>query len=182
MAKKSNVEKNTVDAGFTLVWLAKAFRTTRHRVQTQLADMRPKGKGGKAALYDLNDAAQRLVAVKIDADELLKRATTKDLPPRLQTEVWAALRQEKKFMQEAGDLWETNAVFEMLSECFGEVRSELRVHSEAVEREVGLTGEQRKLLTDLTHQTLNNLRDRMLRLAGENATPSALETLTTRVR
>ena len=179
---KAPIDKDNIDAGFSLLWLARAFHTTRHRVSTALAGLTPKGKGGKANLYDLHDAAKLLVVGEVDWQEFAKRVDKKDLPPALQSEVWAAMRAEKKFRQEAGELWVTDAVFELLSECFGEIRSELRIYTEAVERESGLSREQRRLLTTLTDETLNNLRQRMLRLAAKNTTRPALDELTERVR
>ena len=174
---KAVPEKDTLDAGFSKVWLARAFRTTRYFVDKLLASVEPKGKAGKAALYDLKDAAEFLVAGEIRWDELLKRLNKRDLPANLQTEIWAARRAEKKYRLEAGDLWPTESVLDTISSVFGMIRSTTRVWSEAMERETGLTADQRKLLAALVDQLMRELHDEVLRLAEENSSTSALDEL-----
>ena len=174
---KAVAEKDTIDAGFSKVWLARAFRTTRYFVDKLLQSVEPKGKAGKASLYDLKDAAEYLVAGEINWEDLLKRMNKRDLPANLQTETWAARRAEKKYRLEAGELWPTDAVLETISSVFGMIRSTTRVWSEALERETGLTADQRKLLTTLVDQMMKELYDEVLRLAAENSTPSALDEL-----
>ena len=170
-------ERNAIEVGFAVPWLAKALRVTEYHVRNRIADLKPKGRAGKANLYDLEEAVKAIVRHEVDWEKQLKSLKKSDLPVSLQTEYWAAQSAEQKFRREAGELWETNAVFDAFSDVFSLIRERVRVWSESLERESGLTAEQRRLLSGLTDELLDDLRTEIVKAADKHTTKPMVATL-----
>lgn len=139
-------EKDNPDVGFAVPWIAKAFGTTAYKVRSALAGVQPIGKGGKAALYSLPDAAKVLVAKEMDWREALKKMKPADLPANLRREFWTAKKAEQDYRRDNGELWETDAVLEMMSDCFDVFGNGVRLLPDLLEREAGLSPAQRELV------------------------------------
>ena len=165
-------EKDTPDVGFAVPWIAKAFGVSPYKVRTGLADVQPKGKAGKAALYDLRDAAKVLVAKEVDWKEVLRNAKKSDLPASLQSEVWRARKIEMDYRKEAGELFEAGAVLELMSDCFAIIRNGVRLLPDSLKREAGLSEPQRHAAERMLDDTLAQWREKLLEHMRENNTPA----------
>lgn len=116
-------ERNTIANGFSIPWLVKAFRMTRHHVANRLVDVKPIGRAGKADLYALDEAAKALVSPDIDPSYVLDGLKRQELPTRLQTEVWSALRAEQAYMLEAKQLFRVEAGLDGFTDTLAVVRA-----------------------------------------------------------
>ncbi len=178
---KNGLTTNTLETGFTVSWLSRAFGVSQYFVRKLLADAPVKGKGGKANLYDIREAAKRLIHGDVDWDELLRKINKRDLPAHLQTEIWAARRAEQRFRQDAGELWSTDAVLDVLTSVLAVVRSRVVIWPDTLERQTGLTADQRDRLMQLADSLLDDVHDAILEESKKHTTPPALDDLTVRM-
>ncbi len=113
-------------------------------------------------IYRIADVAPVLVTPKGDIEGAIKKMSPKDLPPQLSKEFWAALTARRDFEENEGDLWRTADVIERMSEVFKTLRMNLLLMTDQVERQTQLTDKQRRIIQDLTDNTLNQLANELI--------------------
>ncbi|MGV2479856.1 UNVERIFIED_CONTAM: DUF1441 family protein, partial [Salmonella enterica subsp. enterica serovar Weltevreden] len=104
--------------GMTIPRLAQLFRLDRRTVTEKLRPLRPTGERRGAPTYHVVDAAPYLVDPIVDIEEYLKNIGPSDLPPSLQAQYWNAQNGKLKYKEQAGDLWRTQQVLEVLTGVF----------------------------------------------------------------
>jgi hypothetical protein len=159
--------------GVTVSFLAQVFRIDPGKVKTKLVNAPIKSsrrRGGTQTqhLYDLKTAAEFLVEPKMDVAELIKQVRREDLPPAINTAYWDALLKRQKWEENAGELWRTDKVREVLGTTFQTIKFTLQLWPDTIERQHGLSDEQRDLLTamiDALQQEIFNALVRDIALA-----------------
>lgn len=152
-SKKVNVEQ--VLGGVTAAWLAQAFGMDPKDVKRKLAgcpaltEGAETGRGYQGRTYELKAAAAYLIKPKISAANFLRAVKKAELPATLQQSFWDAMLKRQKYEENAGDLWRTNKVREVLGGTFQGLKFTMQLWIDTVERTTGLTGEQRDLITRL---------------------------------
>jgi len=132
--------------GVTIAWLAGAFRMDPKTVKKRLAPLAPKSKGSNRPLYDLEMAASYLVKPRFDVGEYIRNMNPMELPPVLRKEFWDAENKRLNYEERAGELWATERVMAVFAEAFVQLKNQMQLWPDEVEREVGLTKEQHKAL------------------------------------
>lgn len=163
-----SLEMRHVLGGVTIGWLATVFRINNLTVKKRLANCPELKKGrGNSVVFDLAQAAAYLVKPKIDIKEFMKSVRPQDLPPYLQSEFWEAQVKRQKWEENAGELWRTEKVVELYAETFKLMKDTMNLWVDGLERENGLTNEQRDFLIQAVdglqkelHQKLVGLQDR----------------------
>jgi hypothetical protein len=166
--------------GVTVSFLAQVFRIDNSAVKRKLVncpilESRRRGTTQVQHLYDLATAAKYLVDNEIDAATLISRLKREDLPPAISTAYWDALLKKQKFEENAGDLWRTEKVWEVLSTTFQNLKFTMQLWPETIERLTGLTDEQRELLQEMVDGMQQELFNAMVKQAKETRTGSQLD-------
>jgi len=162
-----------VHGGVSLSWLAQVFKMDRQTIKRRLAHCPPiRLARGNTPLFDLTQAAAYLVTPKVDIAAWIRSLRPQDLPPGLQKEFWDARLKRQRWEREAGDLWHTRDVLDVLGEAFKRIKETAQLWTDDVERAHGLTAEQRITLTRLVDGLQDDLHERLVEMAGARRTSS----------
>lgn len=164
----------SVKNGVTVNWLASVFGKTTEWVRKRLVDCPPMSQHGKSFRYDIKVAAEYLVDPKVDIAAYLRDLKATDLPASLQKEIWDARLKRQKWEAAAGDLWHTQDVMAVLSSTFAIVKSTIQLWPDTVERQEGLSDEQRQLLVRLGDTLQDEIYQGLLDAAKERSTKASL--------
>lgn len=159
--------------GVTVGWLASVFQMDPNDVKRRLADCQPinpgkmTGRGVQGRKYALKYAAPYLVPPKISHAEFMRSIKKGDLPPSMQQTFWAAKLAEQKWLENAGDLWRTPKVREVLGGTFQALKFAIQLWPDMVRSEAGLTEEQQNILVRLGDKLQGELYDALVRRGDE---------------
>lgn len=162
--KGSHDSRLTIYEGATQSDLASMFRMTPKTVKARLAEagLRPKGTRGGYEIYEIKEAAPLLVQPPADIVDRVLRMHPNDMPKMLAKEYWMSRNHMLTVKQREGDLFTTRSVIDLAGDAFKTLRLSLMLFSDAVEREVGLTEEQRAIIERLVESALNDMRERLV--------------------
>jgi len=152
-----------LEHGVTIEWLADVFGFPVQEVRKAVRGLTPVKRTDHARFYDLAEASFRLLKLRLNYQELFRQLKPADLPPTLQAHFWTAMKRRFEVETEARRLWQAEDIVAMLVEVFSRIRATVLLWPDAVERETGLSPEQREelnrhvdaLLTDLVMQMEN---------------------------
>jgi hypothetical protein len=166
---------HTVIQGVSIAWLMKAFRMGRAAIEAKLAGCPAVGTGKhNIPLYDLPVAASYLIKPRMSQAEMFKTLRPNDLPDKLKDAYWAAKLKQQKYERQAGELWRTEDVLDTFAEVFKILRQSLQLIPDAVDREKGISPEQRQIITRAVDAIQDELHQKLVLFAQERATPSSV--------
>lgn len=178
---RPNVEQ--VLGGVTASWLAQAFGIDVKDVKRKLAGCPPlvegtnTGRGYQGRLYELRVAASYLVKPKISAANFLAAVKKAELPATLQQSFWDAMLKRQKYEENAGDLWRTAKIREVLGQTFQSMKFTIQLWVDTVERATGLTSDQRKILIEASDGLQGDLYATLVRQMDNGASGPQLAEL-----
>lgn len=155
----STMQRDALQAGISLSVLCEIFGKDKRDAKERLRNCQPSGMRAGFPIYDLSEAARYLVDPVIDVEEFIKTLRPQDLPVALQSEYWKGQNQRLKYEEDVGDLWRTAQVQTVFADCFRVIRQTVSLFSETVERQIGLTEDQRKLIVQMTDSLLADAGD-----------------------
>lgn len=164
---RPNVEQ--VLGGVTASWLAQAFEMDVKDVKRKLAgcpalvEGSDSGRGYQGRLYELKIAAAYLVKPKISATNFLTAVKKAELPATLQQSFWDAMLKRQKYEENAGDLWRTAKVREVLGQTFQSMKFTIQLWVDTIERATGLTSEQRRILIEMSDGLQGDIYETLVR-------------------
>lgn len=162
----------------SITFLAQVLKMERRTVIKRLAPLAPIGQHrGQTPLYDFRQAMQYLVTPKVDIAEAIKKMGTDDLPTSLQKDVWDAKLKAQKWMANAGELWRTEDVLEVLGEAFQRLKTTTQLWIDQIADEQMLPAEARKALTEKVDALQQDLHRSLVKMPQEKATRSQLADL-----
>lgn len=173
--------RNPAGTGVTAAWLAHAFGMNPITVKKKLRNcpvyrIDPRGQKMETTLYDLPVAAAFLVTPAYSIEEYLRSVRKADLPPAIQQSVWDALLKRQKWEENAGQLWRTEKVREVLGGTFQTIKFTTNIWLEMIERQTAMTDEQRKIIAGLVRGLQGDIYDAMVKMDANGATgPQASE-------
>lgn len=157
--KQPEMMSAAVMRGVTAGWLAQVFRMDLGTVKARLRDCPPIDTRKNGYIYDLKVAAQYLVKPVFNIEEYLKTMKVEELPTRLQDQYWSAMNKRQKYEENAGDLWRTAKVQQVLGEVFMLIRNSTMLWVGELERNVEVTEEQRVKLEILTEELMRDINN-----------------------
>lgn len=171
----SRMQLQDFHRGLPVSTLSSIFRMDPTTVKRRLADcpIKEARKGGY--LYDLAEAAQYLVKPVFDAKKLLETMKATELPPTLQAAFWDAALKRQKWEENAGDLWRTDRVREVLAEAFKTIKQTILLWSDTVGEQTMLSDEQRKILVALGDALQSEIHAALVQDAARRKTLSTIE-------
>ncbi len=162
----------------SITFLADVMGMDRTTVRKRLANLPPLGqKRGGNPLYDFRQAMQYLVTPRVDMEKVLASMSAGDLPPSLQKDVWDARLKAQKWMVQAGELWATDDVLEVLGEAFQRLKTTTQLWIDQIGDTHSLPVAARKELTELVDTLQANLHKTLVEMPKEKATLSQAATV-----
>jgi hypothetical protein len=159
----------------SITFLADVLQRDKKTVVKRLAGLAPMGHHrGNIPLYDFRQALEYLVTPRFNAAEAIKRMGTADLPMGLQKDVWDARLKQQKWMKEAGDLWATEDVLEVLGEAFQRLKTTTQLWIDQLAETHALPAEVRKDLTAMVDGLQKDLHTTLVEMPAEKSTRSQL--------
>lgn len=163
-----------VTEGVTAFWLSKAFGLDLQTTRKLLSDCPPMKSATRGHKYAIKDAAAYLVKPKADVNEVIKRMKPHELPAELRAAIWDARLKEQKWRAQAKDYWRTEDVLRVLGRVFQLLKSSHQLTPETIDRQVGLSIEQREKMVALLDALQNDFYQELVSLAEEHSTASAI--------
>lgn len=173
-ANIQNLNVADVMHGVTVGWLSQAFSMDPTTVKKKLRDCPPIHRRKAGFVYDLKQAAPYLVPPVFDVDQYLKTMRPSDLPNQLQEAYWSAMRKRQQWEADAGHLWRTEQVMEVLGEVFKQIKFAIQLWPDEVERAAGLSNEQRVMLTNMGDTLQADIHKRLVTMPETRKTPSTI--------
>lgn len=170
-----HMDIDAVTKGVTVGWLAQAMDMNHDRVKKKLANCPPLRAFKNGYIYDFKIAVSYLIEPRFDIETYLKQARIEDLPLRLQTEFWNAKNKRREYEEQAGNLWRTEQVFEVLGDVFQTIKHTLQQWPSVIERTSGLNDTQRKLLQGLLDGMQEDMHTKLVKSAKAKKTSSLLQ-------
>lgn len=132
--------------GATIRQLAIMFKMDPKVVTQKVSSLVPVGRRRGTAIYSIPEAASRLVKPGYDIERVIMGMNHSDLPPMLQNAFWSAQKTRASYEEMIGDLWRTSKVVRLISVLFNSVRMILLLLPDTIEREAGLSREQKQVV------------------------------------
>lgn len=159
---------NPVTKGVTASWLAVAFAIPEPTVRYKLRNCpvktnRVRGTKMQVKLYDLKTAARYLVAPAFSTKEYMRALKRGDLPAVLQQAVWDAMLKRQKWEENAGQLWRTEQIREVLGSTFQNLKFTLQLWAETVERQTELSDAQRAMIVEMVESLQGDLYEALVK-------------------
>lgn len=170
----NNLNVADVMHGVTVGWLAQAFSMDPTTVKKKLRDCVPIYRRKTGYVYDLKMAARHLVKPVFDAETYLKSMKPSELPTHLQDSYWSAMRKRQQWEVDAGHLWRTESVLEVFGDVFQTIKFAIQLWPDLIERAVGLTAEQRKMLIGMCDELQKEIHTKLVDLPTKKRTEPML--------
>ncbi|MEN6338451.1 MAG: DUF1441 family protein [Phycisphaerales bacterium] len=132
--------------GATIRQLALMFKMDPKVVMPKVSSLVPVGRRRGTAIYSIPEAAARLVKPGYEIERVIMNMNHSDLPPMLQNAFWSAQKTRASYEEMIGDLWRTSKVVRLISVLFNSVRMILLLLPDTIEREAGLSREQKQVV------------------------------------
>lgn len=132
--------------GATIRQLALMFKMDPKVVTSKVSSLVPVGRRRGTPIYSIPEAASRLVKPGYDIERVIMNMNHSDLPPMLQNAFWSAQKTRASYEEMIGDLWRTSRVVRLISVLFNSVRMILLLLPDTIEREAGLSREQKAVV------------------------------------
>lgn len=168
--------------GVTVSFLAQVFVMDPNKVKRLLVNCpikhsRKRGRTQTQHLYDLRTAAEYLVEPKISVEDVLKQIKREDLPPAINTAFWDAQLKRQKWEENAGQLWRTETIRSVIGSMFQTIKFTIQLWADTIERQTGLSEEQRDILNAMTDTLQQEMFDSLMENAQATMTGPQLSEL-----
>lgn len=157
-------------AGVTVSWLSQVFGMDPKTVKAKLADCPPLHRRKAGYVYHLPTACRYLIPPAISAENYIKTMKPSDLPASFQQSFWDAALKRQKWEENAGQLWRTEKVREVLGQTFQTIKFTVQLWADTLERETGLSVEQRALLTKMVDSLQEEIYEALVNQAKAGRT------------
>ncbi|MEM1430015.1 MAG: hypothetical protein AAGG09_11210 [Pseudomonadota bacterium] len=160
----------------TATFISKALGMDRKRVVGLLSKLEPVGLHRRnVPLYNFRQALGVLIQPKVTPkmiEDRLKRMSADDIPASLQKDVWDARLKAQKWMVQAGELWPTEDVLEVLGDTFQTLKTTTQLWIDQIGDNHDLPEKARQELTLLVDGLQKDLHQRLVEMPKERATPA----------
>lgn len=150
--------------GATAAQLATMFRQDLKVVIRKVSGLVPVSKRNGTNVYSIAEAAARLVKPSYEIERYIMEMNHLDLPPLLSKEFWNGQRSRLNFEEANGDSWRTADVVRAISVLFNATRMVLLLLPDTVEREAGLTREQKSVVRRVIDGALVDGREKLVKV------------------
>lgn len=169
-----------LNRGVSVGWLAQVFSMDITTVKRKLANcpvktQRRRGEKQQVSLYDLKTAAAFLVTPAFSTAEYMRAVRRNELPAALQQAVWDALLKRQRWEENAGQLWRTDKIREVLGSTFQTIKFTMQLWVDSVEQQSELSDEHRQLIIGLVDTLQQDIYDALVSKVAEEMTGPQLD-------
>ena len=154
--------KAVIYEGATIRQLGLMFRSDPKVISRKLAGLVPAGRRHGTDFYAIKEAAERLVEPGYNIERYIMEMNHTDLPPLLGKEFWNSQIARTKFEEMNGDLFRTADVVRITAELLTTYRFVAQTLPDTLEREAGLTREQKAVVRRVLDGALADGRDKII--------------------
>lgn len=145
----------------TMSQIAQLFQTDAKTLPQRLKGIIPAGKRNGYKVYNIREAAGRLVEPGYEIEEFIRQMSPQEMPPLLQKEFWNGQRARTAYEKEIGNLWPTADVVALFAVLEQGIRQTMLLLTDDIEREEGLTTGQRKVFRRITDQAITLFKEKL---------------------
>lgn len=160
-------------AGVSVGWLSKVFGMDPSDVKKRLADCPAMKRQKSGYVYSLPVAARFLVKPEFDADKFIRSMKPSELPPQLQSAYWQSALMRQKWEENAGHLWRTESVMEVLGDTFKTLKNSMQLFADNLERLTELSDKQREILVAAIDGLQDDMYKSLVDMASQKRTVSS---------
>lgn len=164
-----------VYGGVSAAWLGHVFGMDKNTIKKKLAKCPVAMMKKNTPHYAIKEAAAYLVPPKVDLLSYIRSLRPQDLPPILSDAYWAAQLKRQKWEENAGDLWRTTDVLEVLGELAKTLKTTVQLWTDELDRIHGLSDEQRKSLTQMCDGLLLEVHHILVTAPVRKSTRSSID-------
>ena len=148
--------------GANMSQLCILFQADDRVLKEKMHGIKPVGKRTGVPIYAVSEVAARMGKLSEEqVDAAMRRLNHADLPKMLTKEYWNGLRARQEFEIKNGDLWPTSKVISDVGEMVKNLKMELDLLTDAIERNTELTPRQRDVAMALVDGTKTNMLKRL---------------------
>ena len=130
----------------TMAQIAQLFETDAKTLPKRLKGVIPKGTRSGYKVYSIKEAAEYLVKPGYEIEDFIRQMSPQELPPLLSKEFWNGQNARLNYEAKLGNYWPTEDVVAAFGEVLNVVRMTTLLVADDVDRETGLTEEQRLII------------------------------------
>ncbi len=142
--------------------LALMIRADPKVVMRKVQGLVPCGRRSGTAIYAIREAMERLVEPGYQIERFIMEMNHTDLPPLLGKEFWNSQIARQKFEEANGDLFRTADVVRIVAELLTTYRFVGQTLPDTLEREAGLTREQKAIVRRVLDAAIADGRDKVV--------------------
>lgn len=159
---KQGLDLALVYGGVSAAWLGHVFGMDKNTIKKKLAKCPVAAMKKATPHYAIKEAAAYLIPPKVDLLSYIKSLRPQDLPPVLSDAYWAAQLKRQKWEVNAGELWHTDDVMEVLGDMAKMLKNTIQLWTDELDRIHGLNDQQRTSLTQMCDGLLNEIHDTLV--------------------
>ena len=148
--------------GATARQLALMFGMEQTAVERRLAGARSAGERDGRTIWRVKDAAAVLAPLPADVVGRVIRMNHMDLPPVLRKEYFDGQLKHMKLLELEGKIWRTEAVQQYVGTAFRDIKLEVQLIADTLERSTEMTERQRQIVAESVDGCLNGIRDKLM--------------------
>lgn len=145
----------------TMSQIAQMFQTDAKTLPQRMKGIIPKGKRNGYRVYDIREAASRLVKPGYEIEDFIRQMSAQELPPLLNKEFWNGQRARIAFEKEMGNLWPTEDVIALFAVLENGIRQTMLLVVDDIQREEGLTDGQRRAFRRITDASITQFKEKL---------------------
>ena len=162
VARQSDVTSELLATGeATMSQIAQLFGTDAKTLPQRMKGIVPAGRRNGYKVYNIAEAASRLVKPGYEIEEYIRQMSPQELPPLLNKEFWNGQRARTAFEKEMGNLWPTEDVIALFAVLENGIRQTMLLITDDVDREEGLTDRQRKVFRRITDSSITLFKEKL---------------------
>lgn len=145
----------------TMSQIAQMFETDAKTLPQRLKGVIPTGRRNGYKVYNIREAAGRLVKPGYEIEDFIRQMSPQELPPLLAKEFWNGQRARVAYEKEIGNLWPTADVVELFGVLCQGIRQTLLLTVDDVEREEGFTDGQRRAFRRIVDASIVAMQEKL---------------------
>lgn len=141
--------------------IAQLFETDAKTLPQRMKGIIPAGRRNGYKVYNIREAAGRLVTPGYEIEQYIRQMSPQELPPLLNKEFWNGQRARTAFEKEMGNLWPTEEVIALFAVLENGVRQTMLLVTDDIERENGLTDGQRRSFRRISDASITLFKEKL---------------------
>lgn len=162
-------------------YFASIFKMKPDTIRRRLRNLEPvawqERATGDVAKYDFVEALPYLIKPKVDIAEWIASQRIQDLPTHISDQFWKAHQTKQRVLKEAGDLWHTEDVLEVLGGLFLMIRDTTKIWIEELPGKSTMTTEQYEKFQRNVDGLLEEIHSRLVEMPTLQRTQSYKATI-----